>query len=88
MVRSRRVFGRRTAGLALPSTVEKLPNGDGFQYAIASYISEDGKPLEKDGVIPDQKVELTQDNLASQGDPVLQAAVEWIEKQNQSGDRE
>ena len=26
-----RVFGHRTAGLALPSTVIRLPNGDGFR---------------------------------------------------------
>lgn len=82
-----RVFGHRTAGLALPSTVEKLPNGDGFQYAMASYISEDGKPLEMEGVVPDEPVELTQEKLASQGDPVLQAAVEWIRQQNESEDK-
>jgi hypothetical protein len=28
-------FGTRTAGAALPSRIEKLPNGDGFQYARA-----------------------------------------------------
>jgi len=41
-----RVFGTHTAGAALPSLFTRLPNGDGFQYAIANYISEGGQPLE------------------------------------------
>src|ERR1035438_1090776 len=46
-----RVFGMRSAGAALPSMFERLPNGDGFQYAIANYISEGGKQLEGAEVI-------------------------------------
>ena len=42
-----RVFGSRTAGLAYPSTVIKLPNGDALQYAIADYHSASGTRLEK-----------------------------------------
>ena len=38
-----RIFGTLTAAAALPSIIEKLPNGDGFQYAMANYISEGGK---------------------------------------------
>jgi len=34
-----RIFGTKTAGAALPSIIEQLPNGDGFQYAIANYVS-------------------------------------------------
>ena len=41
-----RIFGTRTAGAALPSDIIRLPNGDGFQYAQASYTSENGKVLE------------------------------------------
>ena len=41
-----RIFGSRTAGGALPSVFEKLPTGDGFQYAFANYLSAGGKPLE------------------------------------------
>lgn len=73
-----RVFGRRTAGLSLPSTVEKLPNGDRFQYAIANYTSASGKVLEGNGVVPDETITLTPENLSQQVDPVLKRALEWI----------
>lgn len=72
------VFGSTSAGLALPSVVTKLPNGDGFQYAMASYESASGESLEGVGVVPTQPVELSRQALASDPDPVLTAAKKWI----------
>jgi carboxyl-terminal processing protease len=76
-----RIFGTKSAAAALPSIIEKLPNGDGFQYAIANYISEGGKPLEGIGVAPDVEVKLTRKALLDGHDPVVDAALEWIKKQ-------
>lgn len=76
-----RIFGERTAAAALPSLIEKLPNGDGFQYAMANYISEGGKPLEGNGVTPDVEVKLTRQALLAGHDPVMDAALDWIRKQ-------
>ena len=73
-----RVFGTRTPGAALPSTVEVLPNGDRFQYAFANYISVGGKPLEGAGVTPDVETPLTRSVLLEGRDPALDAAVSWI----------
>ena len=76
-----RLFGTRTAGAALPSVIEKLPNGDGFQYAIANYISQGGKPLEGIGAIPDEEVRPTRRGLLAGRDEALDAALAWIAKQ-------
>ncbi len=76
-----KVFGTRTAAAALPSVIDKLPNGDGFQYAMANYISEGGKPLEGIGVTPDVEVNLTRDALLAGHDSVVDAAVKWISSQ-------
>jgi carboxyl-terminal processing protease len=76
-----RVFGTRTAAAALPSAFERLPNGDGFQYAVANYISEGGQPLEGLGVTPDVVVELTRPALLAGHDPVAEAALDWIRRQ-------
>jgi carboxyl-terminal processing protease len=73
-----RVFGSVTAGMALPSRVTRLANGDTFQYAFANYISTGGKALEGDGVIPDQEIPLTREALLAGRDPVLEAALQWI----------
>jgi len=73
-----RIFGSHTAAAALPSVFEMLPNGDGFQYAIANYISEGGKPLEGLGVTPDVETPLTRQALLAGHDPALDAAITWI----------
>lgn len=73
-----RLFGGRTAGAALPSAIEKLPNGDGFQYAFADYLSDGGARLEGIGVAPDVTVELRRDLLLAGRDPVVDAATAWI----------
>jgi carboxyl-terminal processing protease len=77
-LRRARIFGVRTAGAALPSDIIRLPNGDGFQFAQASYISESGKVLEGEGVTPDVVVRQTRDALLAGRDPVVEAADEWI----------
>ena len=79
-----RVFGTRTAAAALPSVITRLPNGDGFQYAVANYISEGGQALEGNGVIPDVEVKLTRAALLAGHDSVLDAALDWIRKQKES----
>jgi carboxyl-terminal processing protease len=79
-----RIFGTTTAGAALPSMIEKLPNGDGFQYAIADYVSSGGKRLEGAGVKPDTEVGPSRAALLQGRDAVLQEAIKWIESQAKS----
>ena len=76
-----RVFGTRTAGAALPSVITRLPNGDGFQYAVANYVSASGETLEAKGVAADVEVRLTRETLLAGHDAVLDAALDWIGKQ-------
>jgi carboxyl-terminal processing protease len=74
-----RVFGQTTFGAALPSQVEELPNGDMLQHAIADFTTSTGRRLEGNGVVPDQAVPLTRADLLTGRDPVLQAALAWID---------
>jgi carboxyl-terminal processing protease len=82
-LRRARIFGTRTAGAALPSDIIRLPNGDGFQFAQASYTSEKGKVLEGSGVTPDVEVRQTQEALLSGHDLVIEAADAWIHSLHQ-----
>lgn len=79
-----RLFGSRSAGAALPSMIEDLPNGDRFQFAIADYISYEGRYLEGVGVIPDETTPHTLDSMARKVDAAREAAVIWIKKQTKS----
>ncbi|HRK29616.1 MAG TPA: S41 family peptidase [Tepidisphaeraceae bacterium] len=73
-----RIFGTPTPGAALPSRIEKLPNGDGFQYAFANYVSAKGDVLEGKGVTPDVEVKPDRKSLLAGQDRVIEAAVDWI----------
>jgi hypothetical protein len=72
-----RIFGVRTMGAALPSDIIRLPNGDGFQYPEALYISANGETLEGAGVTPDETVV---GGAAGGRDLVIEAAQAWIDR--------
>ncbi|PIE03091.1 MAG: hypothetical protein CSA81_04080 [Acidobacteria bacterium] len=76
-----RVFGTQSAGAALPSFIERLPNGDRFQYAFASYLSVKGRYLEGNGVTPDTPTPHTYADLIQGQDAAIEAAVNWIKNQ-------
>jgi carboxyl-terminal processing protease len=73
-----RVFGETTAGAALPSVFRSLPTGDLFQYAVADVTTPSGALLEGNGVTPDVAVLRTRTDLAAGRDPVVDAAVSWL----------
>jgi carboxyl-terminal processing protease len=80
-----RVFGRRSAGAVLASTVERLPNGDRFQYPTARFEFSSGVIVEGVGVVPDVEIHPTGETLLSGRDVVLDAAVQWIRRAQPKG---
>jgi carboxyl-terminal processing protease len=76
-----RVFGETSAGKALPSIFERLPNGDGIQIVVADLTTAGGKRIEGPGVVPDVEVRHSRESLAAGRDAALDAAVAWIEEQ-------
>lgn len=79
-----KVFGTTTMGAALPSMFTRLPNGDGFQYAVADYVSQSGRRLEGGGVVPDVATPLTRRALLEGKDVTLDAALNWIHEQSRA----
>jgi carboxyl-terminal processing protease len=77
-----RVFGSRTMGAVLAGQIEKLPNGDGFMYVFANYVSASGRVLEGVGVVPDEPVAPSREALIQGRDAQLEAAVSWIRSQS------
>lgn len=73
-----KVFGTRSAGMALPSNMDKLPSGDVLLHAIADFVSSTGARMEKTGVIPDYEVKLSREDLLKGIDTPEQRAKDWI----------
>jgi len=75
-----RVFGNRSMGAVLGARWDRLPNGDQLYHAVMAFDIR-GASLEGTGVIPDEPVAVTREDLLAGGDPVLEAAVRWIATQ-------
>ena len=73
-----RVFGRTTAGMALPAVYDTLPNGDLLYHPVADLITPKGVRFEGRGVIPDVPMPIDRPALLRGEDPVLEAALRWI----------
>jgi carboxyl-terminal processing protease len=76
-----RVFGAQTMGQALPASTRTLPSGDVLLYAIGDFVTASGRRLEGEGVVPDEPIRLSVEGLAGGGDPALEAALRWIDRQ-------
>lgn len=76
-----KVFGTRSAGMALPAGMVKLPSGDVLLHAIADFVTSTGARMEHGGVIPDEEVKLKREDLLREIDTTQQAAMEWIGEQ-------
>lgn len=76
-----RVFGRTTAGQALPAVYNELPNGDSLYHPVADFITPKGTRFEGRGVVPDETTPLDRAALLRGADPALEAAKRWIAAQ-------
>ena len=64
-----------SAGMALPSVIERLPDGGAVQIAVGVYETPGaGPPPEGQGVPLDERLELGDADFETQDDPVLAAA--------------
>jgi carboxyl-terminal processing protease len=77
-----RVFGTTSVGGVLPALFDRLPNRDVLYHAIADFATPDGIVLEGRGVHPDEPVRPTRADLLAGRDPVLDAALAWIDTQH------
>ncbi|MCA9285470.1 MAG: hypothetical protein KDA22_09660 [Phycisphaerales bacterium] len=72
-----RIFGTTTAGAALPAHMSTLPNGDALLHAVADFTLPNGVRIEGRGVVPDEVVEVTRQDLLGGRDAPLLAALRW-----------
>jgi carboxyl-terminal processing protease len=79
-IKRARVFGETTMGQALPALFDRLPNGDVLIHAYGDFVTADGTRLEGRGVVPDEKVVPARGDLLAGRDPVLAAALAWVDR--------
>src|SRR3954469_19427841 len=76
-----RVFGQTSMGQALPALFDRLPNGDVLIHAWGDFVTGTGVRIEGRGVVPDEPVAVTREDLLAGRDRPLDAALRWIDSQ-------
>ena len=79
-----RVFGQTSMGQALPALFDRLPNGDVLIHAYGDFVTAAGTRLEGRGVIPDETVPLTREDLLAGHDRPMEAALAWIDRSSRA----
>jgi len=75
-----KILGTRTYGKGMVQQIVPLPNGTGINLTIAKYLTPSGTDINKKGIEPDIKVELTIDDLKSNNDRQLIVAKNELKK--------
>jgi carboxyl-terminal processing protease len=73
------VIGTQTFGKGSVQELEALKDGSSLRITIASWITPNGRNINKEGLVPDIEVELTEDDFNNDRDPQLDRAKEYLQ---------
>jgi carboxyl-terminal processing protease len=73
------IMGETSYGKGTVQEVDPLPDGSSLRFTIARWLSPDGRDINKTGVVPDRKVELTEDDFTKKYDRQLEEAVKYLQ---------
>jgi carboxyl-terminal processing protease len=72
------LIGEQTFGKGSVQRVIPLNSGGSLKVTIARWFTPEGKNIDKEGIAPDQEVELTTEDREADRDPQLDAAIESL----------
>ena len=72
------MIGEKTFGKGSVQNLEELSNGSSLRITIARWLTPNGRSINKTGLEPDEKVELTKENIDQDKDPQMARAVEYL----------
>ncbi len=69
------IVGQKTFGKGSVQEIRKLSTGGSLKVTIARWFTPSGRNIDKEGIEPDQKVEITEDDFKAGKDPQKDAAI-------------
>lgn len=77
-LRGIKLVGEKTFGKGSVQQLEQMRNGSSLKITVAKWLTPSGKSIMDDGLEPDVKVELTEDDINNNRDPQLDKALEMF----------
>lgn len=74
------LVGQKTFGKGSVQNLEMLPDGSAVKITVAEWLTPKGRSIEREGIIPDEEVELTEEDYDAGRDPQLNKAVELLQQ--------
>lgn len=74
------LVGEKSFGKGLVQEINRLPSGSGINITIQKYLTPNGTDINKKGIEPDIKVELSDDDIKSKNDKQLKKANEVLQE--------
>lgn len=73
------LIGEQTFGKGSVQQLERLSGGGLLKVTVARWFTPDGKNIDKEGIEPDKKIEITEKDFEADRDPQLDAALKELE---------
>ncbi len=73
-----KLVGKKSFGKGTVQTLEGLRDGSTIKITIAHWLMPNGGLIEKNGIIPDYEVDLTEEDVKAGRDPQLEKAIEVL----------
>lgn len=74
------LVGEKTFGKGSVQKLDSLRSGGTLKVTIARWYTPNGKNIDKEGIQPDTKVELTEEDVTADRDPQLDAALKQLQQ--------
>ncbi|MBP9812837.1 S41 family peptidase [Candidatus Saccharibacteria bacterium] len=69
------IIGTKSYGKGSVQEMTNMPGGNILKVTVARWFTPNGKNIDKEGIMPDKNVELTDENIKNQQDPQLDEAI-------------
>lgn len=77
-LRNIKLIGTKTFGKGSVQQLEQMRNGSSLKITVAKWLTPSGKSIMDEGLEPDTKVDLTEDDINNNRDPQLDKALEML----------
>ncbi|MFA5412951.1 MAG: S41 family peptidase [Patescibacteria group bacterium] len=77
------LVGEKTFGKGSVQNLEPLPDGSAVKITVAEWLTPKGRLIDKEGIVPDVEIKLTEEDYNAERDPQMDKAIEIINDQTQ-----
>ncbi|MBU2575488.1 S41 family peptidase [Patescibacteria group bacterium] len=72
------IIGEQSFGKGSVQVLEELKDGSSVKFTIARWHTPDDRSIDEEGVVPDEEIELTEEDFSEDKDPQMERALEYL----------